>query len=50
MESWYIRKIEFSWNLKVADVTPVYKKQDPTLVGNYLLFRLFTCVLKALKE
>ena len=25
----------FSYNLKLADITPVYKKIDPTLVENY---------------
>ena len=30
-----LEKLYFPNNLKLADVTPVYKKKDPTLVENY---------------
>ena len=30
-----LRKQNFSQNLKLADITPVYKKKDPTLAENY---------------
>ena len=30
-----LRKQNFSENLKLVDITPVYKKKDPTLVENY---------------
>ena len=30
-----LRKQYFPKNLKLSDITPVYKKKDPTLVENY---------------
>ena len=30
-----LENLNFPQNLKLADITPVYKKKDPTLVENY---------------
>ena len=41
-------KLHFPNNLKLADINPVYKKKDPTLVENYrpLSYLLFPKFLK----
>ena len=39
-------KQNFSKNLKLADITPVYKKKDPTLVENYRPVSVLTSVSK----
>ena len=36
----------FSKNLKLADVTPAYKKKDPTLAENYLPVNVLPTVSK----
>ena len=42
-------KQHFPKNLKLADVTPVYKKKDPGLVENFLV-KYFLVLLESLKE
>ena len=41
-----LRKQYFPKNLKLSDITPVYKKKDPTLVENYQPASIFPCVSK----
>ena len=36
----------FSKNLKLADITPVYKNKDPTLVENYRPVSILPCASK----
>ena len=45
-----LEKQNFPRNLKFADVTPVYKKKDPTLFGNYRPVSVLLLPLKFLKE
>ena len=40
----------FPDNLKLAEITPVYKKKDPTLVENYRPVSALPSVFKILKE
>ena len=37
-------------NLKLADMTPVYKKKDPTLVENYRPVSVLPCVSKVFER
>ena len=48
-----LRKQNFPQNLKLADITSVYKKKDPTLAENYrpvVYFLLFLKYLKGLSK
>ena len=45
-----LRKQYFPRNLKLADITPVCKEKDPTLVENYQPVSGLLCVLKSFKE
>ena len=43
-------KQNFPKKLKLADITRVNKKKDPTLVENYRPVSVLPCVLKSLKK
>ena len=45
-----LRKQYFSKNLKLTDITPIYKKKDPTLVDNYRPVSLLPCVSKVFER
>ena len=48
-EIWNYETLEkqyFPKNLKLADITPVYKKKDPTLIENYRPVRVLTQYFK----
>ena len=40
----------FPKNLKLADITPVCKKKDPTLVSNFIPVSVLHCVSKVFKR
>ena len=40
----------FPNNLKLANITPVYKKEDSTLVENYQPVSMLPCLINSLKE
>ena len=40
----------FSQNLKLADITPVYKKKDPTLAKNYRPVSVLSTVSKVFER
>ena len=43
-------KQNFPKNLKLVDITPVYKKKDPTLVENYRPVSILPCVSKVFER
>ena len=40
----------FTKNLKLADVTPLYKKKDPTLFENYRSVSVLSCVFQVFER